>query len=212
MMVFQYLRELFGENPRSELDYSNDLELIVAIILSAQCTDKRVNMVTPVLFDRYKTIQDYATADPAEIEKLIYSIGFYHNKARNIIALCKILHDKGLTLVDICNQDPDTAVDRLSKLPGIGRKTASVFAAEYCGIPAVAVDTHVIRVANRLGFTTNSDPVKIEADLKQIFPRENWRLYHHYLVLFGRYHCTARNPKCEDCKIKNHCRHRTSVL
>ena len=190
---------MFGENPKCELDYTSDIELLVAIILSAQCTDKRVNIVTKQLFARYKTINDYAAADIGELEQMIYSTGFYHNKAKNIIALCKILRDE-------FGEKIPTSVEVLSKLPGIGRKTASVFMAEFHKVPALAVDTHVIRVGNRLGLTMHTDPLKIERDLAAIFDRENWGKYHLYLVLFGRYHCTAKNPKCENCPLRDLCK------
>ena len=197
--IFSYLRELFGESPKCELSYSNDLELLVAIILSAQCTDKRVNIVTKELFSRYKTVADFANADRAELEKLIYSTGFYRNKAKNIIALCKILDERKVTPRDF------TDVNDLAKLSGIGRKTASVFIAEYHKKPALAVDTHVMRVAKRLGLTYNTCPVKIEHDLAKILAREYWASYHLYMVLFGRYFCTAKNPKCSDCKLREFC-------
>ena len=192
--IFAYLATLFGEEPRCELNYTTDLELLVAIILSAQCTDKRVNMVTPKLFARYKTIQDYANADVKELENLIYSTGFYHNKAKNIIELCK-----SITTI------PST-IDELVRLPGVGRKTASVFVSEFHKTPAIAVDTHVIRVSNRLGLTKSRNPDIIERDLAAQFDRANWSKYHYYLVLFGRYHCLAKNPKCENCEIKNDCK------
>ena len=197
--IFKHLAEMFGENPKCELDYTSDIELLVAIILSAQCTDKRVNIVTKQLFARYKTINDYAAADIGELEQMIYSTGFYHNKAKNIIALCKILRDE-------FGEKIPTSVEVLSKLPGIGRKTASVFMAEFHKVPALAVDTHVIRVGNRLGLTMHTDPLKIERDLAAIFDRENWGKYHLYLVLFGRYHCTAKNPKCENCPLRDLCK------
>jgi len=196
--TFEYLEELFGPEPRCELNYKTDIDLLVAIILSAQCTDKRVNVVTKTLFDKYKNIQDYANADQSGLEKLIYSTGFYHNKAKNIISLANdvIVKHNGIIPTDI---------DELTKLAGVGRKTASVFVSEFHDIPAIAVDTHVIRLANRLGFTTSTNPTIIERDLMAIFDKQNWGRYHYYMVLFGRYHCTARNPKCRECKIKESC-------
>ena len=195
--IFAYMKTLFGDEPKCELDYANAHELLISILLSAQCTDKRVNMVSPALFARYKTVEDFATADNKELESFIYSTGFYHNKAKNIIALCNVLKE----LDDIPND-----VESLAKLPGIGRKTASVFVAEYHKLPAIPVDTHVMRVTKRLGLTAYNDPIKIERDLAQIIARENWASYHLYLVLFGRYHCTAKNPKCDDCAIKPLCK------
>ena len=196
--MFSYFRELFGEDPPLELDFSNELECIVAIILSAQCTDKRVNMVTKDLFKKYKTFEDYANACQATLEQEIYSTGFFKNKAANIIALGKIVTENfGGVLPN--------SLDELVKLPGIGRKTASVFLISCRGIPAFPVDTHVIRVSNRLGFTKHTDPLKIERDLRARFDPADWAKCHYYLVLFGRYHCTAKNPKCSDCKIQNEC-------
>ena len=198
--VFGYFESLFGAEPKCELNHSSSIDLLVAIILSAQCTDKRVNAVTKTLFEKYKTVDDYANANLAELEKAIYSTGFYHNKSKNIIALCKkIISDFGGIIPD--------DVETLAKLPGIGRKTASVFVAEYHGMPAIAVDTHVIRVSNRLGMTKSNNPTIIEQDLKKIFAPENWGRYHLYMVLFGRYQCIARNPKCDDCVLKQYCSH-----
>ena len=197
--IFGYFTELFGEDPKCELNYSSDIELLTAIILSAQCTDVRVNKVTAELFQKYKTVQDFANADLKELEREIYSTGFYHNKARSIIDMAKaIVKQHGGKIP----QDMESLV----KLAGVGRKTASVFLSEYHNIPAIAVDTHVIRVSNRLEFTQSQNPVVIERDLKKLFDEKNWGKYHHYLVLFGRYHCTARSPKCETCEIKNYCR------
>ena len=197
--VFAYLAELFGKNPRCELDYSSDIELLVSIVLSAQCTDKRVNMVTKELFTRCKTIEDYANINGEDLERIIYSTGFYRNKAKNIIALAKALKEQH-------NGKIPSDVESLAKLPGVGRKTASVFVAEYYKNPAIAVDTHVIRVSGRLGFTSSKNPEIIERDLMKLFNRENWARYHLYLVLFGRYNCTAKNPKCNDCKIRYQCK------
>ena len=195
--IFEYLAELIP-NPRCELDYVTDIDLLVAIILSAQCTDRRVNAVTKVLFEKYRTINDYADACHLEFEKDIYSTGFYRNKAKNIIALCKKLRD------DFGSVIPGD-VDVLEKLPGIGRKTASVFVAEFHKKPAIAVDTHVIRVSRRLGFTTSRNPDVIQRDLMKLFDEGNWCLYHKYLVLFGRYYCTARGPKCDECGVSEYC-------
>jgi len=197
--VFTYLTRLYGKDPRCELEYSTAIDLLVAIILSAQCTDKRVNIVTRDLFKKYKTIADYANADIDVFEKEIYSTGFYKNKSKNIIALCKVIE------TDFGGEIPRD-IEILSTMPGIGRKTASVFVAEFHKDPAVAVDTHVIRVANRLGFTESLNPIQIERDLKQIFDRENWARYHFQVVLFGRYMCTAKNPKCATCEIKHYCK------
>ena len=196
--ITAYFGKLFGPEPKCELNYSTEVELLVAIMLSAQCTDKRVNIVTRDLFKRFKTIQDFAAADQTELEKLVYSTGFYHNKAKNIIATCKkIMENHG-------GKIPNT-LEELSKLPGVGRKTASVFLCEFHNIPAIPIDTHVARVSNRLGFTTNRNPLAIERDLAKLLPREDWPKFHLQTVLFGRYYCTARNPKCESCEISKFC-------
>lgn len=198
--IFKYFQELFGEEPRCELNYRTDIDLLVAIVLSAQCTDKRVNIVTKSLFEKYKSVADYANANQKELEKEIYSTGFYRNKAKNIISMAKdVINNHG----GVIPKD----LDELTKLAGVGRKTASVFVSEFYNIPAIAVDTHVIRVSNRLGFTQSKNPAIIERDLMELFDKQNWGKYHYYLVLFGRYHCLARNPKCNVCKITKYCGH-----
>jgi endonuclease-3 len=194
--TFAYLAELFGENPKCELNYTSDIDLLVAIVLSAQCTDIRVNKVTAQLFKKYKTIKDYASANPDELMSEIHSCGFYRAKATNIISMCRDIIEKYDCKIP-------TSIDELTKLRGVGRKTASVFLAEFHGIPALAVDTHVIRVSNRLGFSASKNPVIIEHDLAKIFDTQNWGKYHLYLVLFGRYKCKSRQPKCSECKIHN---------
>jgi len=196
--IFTHLTTLFGADPKCELNFTNELELLVSIILSAQCTDKRVNIVTPKLFARYKTIEDYANADIKELEQIIYSTGFYRNKARNIVGMAR-------ALIENHNGVIPSDIDTLTKLSGVGRKTASVFIVEWYKQPAIPVDTHVARVSKRLGLTKEHDPHKIEQDLANQLARENWASYHLKLVLFGRYNCTAKNPKCENCGIKEFC-------
>ena len=198
--AFEYFTELFGAEPKCELNYATDIDLLVAIILSAQCTDVRVNKVTATLFQHYKTVADYANANTEDFEREIFSTGFYHNKAKNIIALCK-------KLIVEHNSEIPCGVETLAKLPGIGRKTASVFVAEFHKKPAIAVDTHVIRVSNRLGWSKVKNPLVIERDLAQLWPREDWARWHLYMVLFGRYYCMAKNPKCGGCKLKSGCNH-----
>ena len=183
--IFHYFQTLFGENPQSELNYSNDLELLVAVILSAQCTDKRVNLTTKELFKKYITLKDYANLSEQDLS----SINFFRNKARHIRAMAQIV------LKDFGGRIPNT-MDQLVTLPGVGRKTASVFLAEFHKIPAIAVDTHVTRVANRLGFTKSQNPIQIERDLRALLPQHQWCKWHSYMVLFGRYHCTARTKTC----------------
>ena len=183
--IFNYLKTLFGENPQTELNYSSDLELLVAIILSAQCTDKRVNLTTKTLFQKYITLQDYLNLSEHDLR----SINFFRNKTRHIRAMAHIV----LTVFN--GQIPKTMPELLT-LPGVGRKTASVYLAEFHKIPALAIDTHVARVARRLGFTTSKNPHQIERDLAIILPKHDWINWHTYMVLFGRYHCTARTKTC----------------
>jgi endonuclease-3 len=197
--IFEYFAEMFGEKPRCELNFSTDIECLVAIILSAQCTDKRVNLVTKTLFERFKTVFDYAKCDVLTLEKYIYSTGFYRNKARNIIAMAR-------TVVTEHNGVIPHDFDALTRLAGVGRKTAGVFTVEYLKKPAMPVDTHITRVANRLGFTESKNPDIIERDLKELFDEKNWGNYHLYIVLFGRYFCMAKRPKCDECEIRHLCR------
>lgn len=203
--VFSYLEELFGPDPAPELEHSNDLELLVAIILSAQCTDKRVNLVTKGLFQKYKTLHDYADSDPVELSNEIYSTGFYKNKAANIRALAKtVIKDHGGVI--------PADMESLVALPGVGRKTANVFLSQWYKTPAIGVDTHVLRTSARLGFTENKTPDKVERDLAALFRPDNWGRYHLYLVLFGRYHCRSQNPKCVDCKLNDMCLYFNNVF
>jgi len=198
--VFEYMTKLFGAAPKCELVYKSDIDLLVAVMLSAQCTDRRVNAVTAKLFEKYKTVQDYANADETEFRREVYSTGFYRTKANNIIKMAK-------TVVSEHGGKIPADMDKLTRMAGVGRKTASVFLAEFHKIPAIAVDTHVIRISNRLGFTENKSPAAIERDLKAIFDSSNWAKYHLYMVLFGRYHCRAQNPDCSACKLHHCCVH-----
>jgi len=190
--------ELFGSAPRCELNFKTDIECLVAIILSAQCTDKRVNIVTKTLFQKYKTVADFANANPAEFERDIYSTGFYRNKAKNIITASKAI------LADHNGKVP-TDFNLLTNLSGVGRKTAGVFTVEFLRKPAFPVDTHITRLSHRLNLSTETTPDKIETDLKNVFEKKDWARAHLSLVLFGRYYCTARNPKCADCKLRGIC-------
>lgn len=181
-----------------ELDATNPLELLMATILSAQCTDERVNMVTPTLFERYRSAADYAKADHAELEELIRSTGFFKSKARNIIACGQVLteHFEGKV--------PDT-MESLTSLPGVGRKTANVILGNYFGKPSVVVDTHVKRVAYRLHLTKSHDPTEIEYDLQRVLPKSQWTMGGQRLLLHGRYVCQARTPQCAKCVIYADC-------
>ena len=183
---------------KTALRFANPLELLIAKILSAQCTDVRVNMVTKEVFKKYKSAKDWAKADIKEIEPDIKSTGFYHNKAISIKRACtEIAKHYG-------GKVPDT-MEELVKLPGVGRKTANVVLGNAFGVPAIACDTHVIRLSRRLGLSANSDAVKLEFDLAEIVPKKDWTMFSHVLILHGRNSCKARKPDCENCVISRHC-------
>ncbi|MFQ5328658.1 MAG: endonuclease III [Thermodesulfobacteriota bacterium] len=180
------------------LHFTNPLELLIATILSAQCTDKRVNKVTPPLFKRFRTAADYAAANQESLEEMIRSTGFYRNKAKAIIGCCaRIVSEFG-------GEVPHT-VETLTTLPGVGRKTANVLLGNAFGQEAIAVDTHVKRVANRLGLTREGNPDKIEGDLRQIIPKSRWTSTTRTLILHGRETCNARKPKCDSCAVTTLC-------
>jgi len=180
------------------LHHSDPLQLLVATILSAQCTDVRVNMVTPALFARYKSAQDFAEAKPRELEKMIASTGFFRNKAKNIIDCCRTLVEK------YGGQVPGT-IEELVELPGVGRKTANVVLGDAFGVPGITVDTHVGRLSRRLALTVHEDPVKVEHDLMEVIPREEWTPFSHRLIFHGRQVCAARKPLCEECALDKLC-------
>ncbi|MBM4294563.1 MAG: endonuclease III [Deltaproteobacteria bacterium] len=180
------------------LDFANPLELVVATVLSAQCTDVRVNQVTPAIFKKYPTAAHYAQAPLAELEQDIYATGFYRQKAKSLQAICRALGEKK------GGQVPDS-LEELVKLPGIGRKTANVILGNAFGIPGIVVDTHMKRVAARIGLTRQTDPVKIEFDLMPLVPKERWIKFSHQVIWHGRQICTAKNPKCPVCPILPYC-------
>lgn len=180
------------------LDYSDPLQLMISTQLAAQCTDARVNMVTPALFNKYRNVYDFASADVLELEQEIKSTGFYHNKAKNIINACRMI------ISDFGGIVPSN-MDDLLKLPGVGRKTANLVLGDSFGIPGVVVDTHAKRLSNRIGLSANEDPEKIEYDLMKILPRESWGKFCHQLVYHGRAVCNARKPVCGSCKIRPYC-------
>lgn len=181
------------------LHYTNPLELLIATILSAQCTDKRVNIVTKTLFEKYKTAQDYANADAKELEKDIKSTGFYRNKARNIIKCCQMLVEK------FNSQIPRT-MEEMLQLPGVARKTANIVLSNAFGVvEGIAVDTHVRRLAKRLGLTENEDPNKIEEDLMKLVPKPYWMKITDLLIFHGRRICIAKKPKCGICVLNKIC-------
>ena len=196
--IFEYLKSLFGK-PKCELEYSSIFELLVAVILSAQCTDKRVNIVTKELFKEYKTPQDFLKLSNAELEQKIHSCGFYKNKAKSILSASK-------DIVQKFNGEVPSDIDSLTKLSGVGRKTANVVLSEGFKKPAIAVDTHVFRVSHRLKLSNGNTPEKVEADLQKLFDKNLWSDLHQYLVLFGRYYCKSQKPLCNDCGLKKYCK------
>lgn len=197
-----YLSELFPDAV-CELKFDNTFQLLVAVILSAQCTDKRVNMVTKELFKELSTPSDFANVKQEVLEQKIKSCGFYHNKAKNIIACSK-------SIVNDYNGQVPKNFDELIKLSGVGRKTANVVCSTAYGENRIAVDTHVLRVSGRLGFTKSKNPDICEADLTRLFKTGLDKL-HFRMVLFGRYHCKAQKPNCADCKIREHCMHYNKI-
>ncbi len=201
----EFAREIYARlavhypDAHCALDFSSPFQLLVATILSAQCTDKRVNMVTPALFKKYKTPKAMANANPEELEDMIKSTGFFRNKAKSLLGMSAAVAEQHGGKV------PDE-LDALVKLPGVGRKTANVVLGNaYDKNEGVVVDTHVGRVSGRLGLTRNTDPVKIEQDLIPLFPRENWTMLSHLLIEHGRQICDARKPKCEECFLNDLC-------
>jgi endonuclease-3 len=195
--IVRGLRKLYPDADCA-LHHSDALELLVATILSAQCTDERVNQVTPQLFRRYPTANDYAEADPAELEERIRSTGFFRNKAKSIMGL-------GRALVDAHGGEVPDRMEELVELPGVGRKTANVLLGTWFGQAAIPVDTHVTRLANRLELTSEKDAVKIEFVLQDLLPKKDWTFSSHALIWHGRRVCKARKPACEDCGIASDC-------
>jgi endonuclease-3 len=193
-------RELASLYPDAhcELDFTSPLELLVATILSAQCTDKRVNMVTPVLFSRYRTAADYAAADRDEVEKIIQSTGFFRAKTNSLIGL-------GQALCDRFGGEVPPRLRDLVTLPGVGRKTANVVLGNAFGVPGITVDTHFFRLARRFGWTTQDDPVKIEHEVGALIPRSEWTMLSHRLIWHGRRMCHARRPACGVCPLARLC-------
>ena len=192
--------DLMIPNPKCELEYNKDYELLIATMLSAQCTDKRVNIVTKVLFDKYN-IFDLANSNPKNIESIIYSLGNYKKKSMYLIDIAKSL---------VCNYNGIVPNDRkyLESLPGVGRKTCNVVLSNLYDVPAIAVDTHVERVSKRLNLALKNDDVyKVEKKLMKYLPKNKWSRVHHQMVLFGRYICKSKNPLCESCLFKNECKY-----
>lgn len=196
--IMAIIADMFPE-AKGELEWEKPYQLLIAVILSAQTTDKAVNKVTPFLWAKYPNLEDLASANLTDVELILKSIGLYKTKARNIIKTAQIL-------VDNYNGQVPKTHKELETLPGVGRKTANVVLGEVYAIPGIAVDTHVSRVAKRLNISSQDADVKeIEADLMQKIPKKDWVISHHRLIFFGRYHCLAKNPKCEVCPLQNYC-------
>ena len=200
--IIDIFKNMYSEEVRCYLTHSDAWELLVATILSAQCTDARVNIITKDLFAKYRTIEDFANADLAELEQDIKQAGFYHNKAKNIIGSARMI------LSDYDGEVPSDIED-LTRLPGVGRKTANVIRGNIYGIDSIVVDTHVKRISGRLQLTKEEDPEKIEYDLMKVIPREYWILINIWFITFGRTICKAQSPKCQECPLVKYCRDRT---
>jgi endonuclease-3 len=193
-------------NPVTELHYANPFELLVAVILSAQCTDKRINQVTPALFERFPTPEALAAASVEEVFSYIRSVSYPNNKAKHLVGMAQ-------RLVDHFNSGVPSDLKELQTLPGVGRKTANVIASVVYDAPAIAVDTHVFRVANRIGLTTNArTPLAVEKQLIEYLPKQTLGFAHHWLILHGRYICVARRPKCEICPLTDFCKYFEKVM
>lgn len=205
--IINIIRLLEADYPSAfcSLDYAKDYELLFATRLAAQCTDERVNMITPAFYGAYPTLESIAAADIADVERYIHSCGFYHTKARDIVCAAQML------LNEFKGRVPDT-MEALLKLPGVGRKTANLVLGDIYHKPAVVVDTHCIRLSNRIGLVHTEDPLKIENTLRDILPPDKSSDFCHRLVLHGRAVCSARKPKCDICSIREYCDHGQAAL
>ncbi|MBS6766242.1 MAG: endonuclease III [Clostridium sp.] len=197
--ILSILDEQYGREYVCYLNHETPWQLLIATILSAQCTDARVNIVTQDLFQKYDTVEKFANADQKELEKDIKPTGFYHTKAKNIIACTK-------ALVERFGGEVPRSLEELTSLAGVGRKTANVIRGNIYHEPSVVVDTHVKRISRRLGLTENEDPEKIEQDLMKALPKDHWILYNIQIITFGRSICTARSPKCGECFLQKYCK------
>lgn len=196
--VLERLDQEYGTDYRCYLEYETPWQLLIAVILSAQCTDARVNLVTRDLFRKYDTLEKFAGADQAELEKDIHSMGFYRMKAKNIIACCRRL------VTEYGGQVPEDIKD-LTSLAGVGRKTANVIRGNIYHVPSIVVDTHVKRISRKLGFAKEEDPEKIEYELMKVLSEDHWILWNIHIITLGRTICTARSPKCSQCFLKDLC-------
>lgn len=196
--ILNLLDATYGTEYKCYLNHTTPEELLIATMLSAQCTDARVNIVTKDLFQKYRSVADFAAADLKELEKDIHSTGFYHNKAKNIIACCKELQEK-------YDSHVPNDLEQLTALAGVGRKTANVIRGNIFHEPSIVVDTHVKRIAKKLGLTKEEEPVKVEYDLMKVLPKDHWILFNIHIIRLGREICMARNPQCENCFLAEVC-------
>ncbi|MSS64729.1 endonuclease III [Velocimicrobium porci] len=197
--ILDLLDEHYTREYKCYLNYETPWQLLIAVILSAQCTDARVNIVTKDLFQKYHTVEAFANAEQKELENDIHSTGFYKNKAKNIILCAK-------RLIEVYGGEVPRTLEELTSLAGVGRKTANVIRGNIYNEPSIVVDTHVKRISRKLGFTKEEDPEKIEYDLMKVLPKEHWILYNIQIITHGRGLCTARNPKCEECFLRELCK------
>ena len=196
--ILELLDQEYGTEYRCYLNHETPWQLLIAVIMSAQCTDARVNIVTETLFKKYDTLEKFAAADQRELEQDIHSIGFYHSKAKNIIACCQALVER------FGSQVPERMEDLLT-LAGVGRKTANVIRGNIYNEPSIVVDTHVKRISRKLGLAKEEDPEKIEYELMKVLPKDHWILWNIHIITLGRTICTARNPRCRDCVLREEC-------
>lgn len=196
--ILELLDQEYGTEYRCYLNHETPWQLLIAVIMSAQCTDARVNIVTETLFKKYDTLEKFAAADQRELEQDIHSIGFYHSKAKNIIACCQALVER------FGGQVPEQMEDLLT-LAGVGRKTANVIRGNIYNEPSIVVDTHVKRISRKLGLAKEEDPEKIEYELMKVLPKAHWILWNIHIITLGRTICTARTPRCRDCFLREEC-------
>ena len=196
--ILELLDQEYGTEYRCYLNHETPWQLLIAVIMSAQCTDARVNIVTETLFKKYDTLEKFAAADQRELEQDIHSIGFYHNKAKNIILCARDLLER------FSGEVPESLED-LTSLAGVGRKTANVIRGNVYHVPSIVVDTHVKRISRKLGLTLEEEPEKVEYDLMKVLPKDHWILWNIHIITLGRTVCTARKPKCGECFLKEYC-------
>lgn len=203
--IIELLDEVYTTEYRCSLNYTSPWELLAATMLSAQCSDERVNIVTKDLFAKYPDVASFAVADICEMERDIHSVGFYRSKAKNIINTARIIHEK-------YNDEVPSKLEELTALPGVGRKTANVIRGNIFHDPSIVVDTHVKRISKRLGLTKETDPDKVEFDLMRVLPKDHWIVYNIQIITFGRQICTARAPKCSECFLKDICKSKDKTV